>query len=459
MSRSREKSHSPQQSPKDLRSIISRRSFLIGAAAAGIGLGLGAYISDQLRNDEGNSPITLSGKELNGGEIIPENQLIEKYRQILDNNSPIEVNPTIIRSTLYHAFRFYGMDDNFARRHAQIISITEDSESFCPGTSCSLNSNKGLGIELSTNLFKNHSPDPINWIILLHDLTHEAYHNSINRVRQENNFEDYGPLGSYYGFVEKRGFVRFNEKYDGQTDLIRRQYRLTSKSQYLGTIAEEFMAENGWQRYYKHLLSNGLNQSARALTFDGMTVFEFLDQGLVNTLDEQGSGGHISWQKWWGDSMNPDQTGKLHRQNDRSEFCHGLGQAVLNNNPLQSTFTLPDEDVRAIGVIAFADYADFNLTNYQILTSFINGTVDKQKIQDRASFLKGKIIEREVYLPNRGMAKRLGDNLIFLRKTQPDIYGSLTLRDRMGLIFGNGSGTSLPHPALVALPTPGWQTA
>ena len=137
------------------------------------------------------------------------------------------------------------------------------------------------------------------------------------------------------------------------------------------SVVEEFFAELGKSRYFKYLMSLGLGDLEIAQSLKDATAFPFFRQGLIDVQDTQGTGGNLSWQDWWGGVLNFANTYKLHYGNDRVGLFESLGARIvyLNENP--DSQNLSREDLAGLGLLAFNDFIDYDLTNHEVIFSLV----------------------------------------------------------------------------------------
>jgi hypothetical protein len=304
-------------------------------------------------------------------------------------------DPTMIRSTLFNAMKFFGMDDETSSRRSKNISVSSCSEE---NTSCSYlysyDTSMGLGVEINDGVL-NPEDGPAAWGILLLGLSHEAYHLSVRKVDDRKSTEDYGVLGICESLKNKRGFFSRTEEYLGEIDLInRKRYENTTE---IGkfSLPEEFFAELGKIRYFAHLFSKGLKNSNLANDFKMRTGYPLFTQGLVDILDTKGEDGSMSWKDWWGHALEFDHVDKLHRKNKRHALYKGVGERILFHNASTDMWDLKGPDIAALGVVAFADFVDYELSNRQVLKNLISFPLNPELIKNMARILHDRITETQ----------------------------------------------------------------
>lgn len=85
--------------------------------------------------------------------------------------------------------------------------------------------------------------------------------------------------------------------------------------------------------------------------------------------------------------MDPEHVDLLHLMGNRFELYRRIGEQVLRKNTSGTTGELSIEDIAAVGVVAFADFVDVNLTGRQVLTSLLQEPITPDLILE-----KGQII-------------------------------------------------------------------
>ncbi len=376
---------------------IRRKILKIGLGAgvsilAGGVTGYSLYkIHELFGNDEGSATGLLKGKEM-AGEIIDEEELVKRYYEVLSKEGSAEADPTLISSTLYHAMRFFGLEEGKARRRAQNLYLaneTEMEESVCQGgLSCIEDTLKGLGVQFSEKAFINNLWDSV------FIPSHEAYHLSVDRVLYGYYEEDYGFLGRFSGNGSRLGFAsRESEAQEPDLDLISFDFKDPETGRKAALLlAEEFLAESGKQRYFKRLTDRGLKEIPEADEYAFSASYSIFYQGLVDVLDTKGREGHESWQKFWQYQLDPSVTDKLHLYGERKKFYKNLGDVILHKNKNSRKFNLSENDIAGIGVVAFADFAIYKATKHEILQTLISlDGLTQDKLRNIARDLNRKI--------------------------------------------------------------------
>ena len=373
---------------------IGRREFirvgLLGGTAAA-GLATSYWYLREIRSGEGNEEYDLVGEKLQGGEIIDEKEVVQRYLQAIEDDRPLTPDPTIIRSTLYHAMRFFGTDVRLAKRRSENVSISNNEIGGCLGA-CTYDSASGLGVELNKEVFVR-SRGKLGWILSLLALSHEAYHISVKKVSDWPETEDYGVLGSYTYSREKRGFFRGEEQYQGEfTDLINAPFPVLVGEEITRiSLPEEFFTEFAKLRYYRHLLfglPSGLGQNSEAVMYQDYSPFPNFIQSLVNIQDTQRYPDRLSWQDWWGGALSAKTIDKLHFESDRFSLYRGIGERILFWNENENS-QLSETDTAALGVVAFADFVEYDLAKHEVLNSLISEPITAELIASKAKLLAG----------------------------------------------------------------------
>lgn len=376
-----------------------RRRFLkvalLGAGGLTLAVPLGKFLIDITHNGEGNEDFSLAGELLEGGEIVDNASLAQLYKEVIDSGKPVEADPTIIRSTVYNGMLFFGTSESLAAKRSQNITLSKENrglEGCGGGAACVYDSSLGLGVELTPQSIFNGDSES-GWLALLQVLSHEAFHLSVKRVNDRPRVEDFGVLGKYRISKDTRGFWRAEEYWGELGDLMERTILNENGDRYPVSFVEEFFAELGNSRYFKYLMSLGLGDLEIAQALKDATVFPFFRQGLVDVQDTQGVEGNLSWQDWWGGVLNFAKIDKLHYGNDRVGLFESLGARIvyLNKNP--DSQNLSREDLAGLGLLAFNDFIDYDLTNHQVIVSLVEGPIREEVITAKAELLLSIIPE------------------------------------------------------------------
>lgn len=350
----------------------------------------------RIRFDEGNEPFDLTGNRLEGGEIVSEVELAGLYREAILSQRSIEPDPTIIRSTLYNAMRYFGTDHDRAIRRSNNVSFVEGQDSKC-NAACVYDTRNGLGAEFTSDIFSPETPDWA-WPNLLRALTHEAYHLSVETESDYPalfpNKEKYGVLGEYTITGGKRGFRRL-ETHSNSVNLLHFTGKYDTYS-----FLEEFFAEVGAVSYGERMREAGLKgiEQYGTLWGYGFLGYPALGQGIVDMFDTKGVDGHESWQKWWGDAIDLGRVNRLHYDSDRFKFLSRIGERVMEKNARPDNDVLSPQDVAALGIVAFVDFVMFEFTEHQVLTTLISNQLNKDVIMENALTLYDALQQTQVNL-------------------------------------------------------------
>ena len=374
------------------RRFLKAVPFVVGAVVA-------VPVYEQLREvfytGEGDESFPLVGERMQGGEIVDDSELTRLYKEALESGRPLEPDPTIIRSTIHNAMLFFGTGREVAERRSQNVTFSgggQRLEGCGGGAACVYDTSGGLGVEITQHLLNNEDVQQ-GWLDLLQSLAHEAYHLSVRRVDDRPGVEDFGVLGKFNLHKEIRGFWRF-EEYQGEVgDLVNRRIINGNGSPTPTSIAEEFFAEVGKARYFKHLSALGLGDSEFIESTGYTTPYPFFRQGIVDVQDTQGVGTSMSWQEWWGGALDIERVDRLHFQSNRMQLFEGLGERILFLNPSPENEPLSKEDTAALGLVAYNDFIDYDLTNHKVISSLIDSPISPETIVADARTLLANIPE------------------------------------------------------------------
>ncbi len=356
-----------QKKNDDQEELKRQRRLVLGGVGAGLFL-IATGIGFSLRNAPleetpsvaDNSTLNPAGEPLKGGEIITEPQLINAYVNAIGQHRPMEIDPTIIRSTFFNAMTYFSLDKDSALKRANYMFTAQTGKGNCPETFCTYAAPPPWGVAAElTNKFFNGNTNIESWVALLVDLAHEAYHatSSVNGKTYPYT-EDYGFLGQLVNKGSHTGFSPNLEEFRGDKNLNffdRNIYIENSNRFYNISIFEEFLAEWGKIRYLNHLLANGLEKSPEMATFKdgflGLIAYPNFTQSLVDIFDPV-------WQNYWtlSNQMKPEIIDNLHRFGKQFEFFFALGNIVLNQNNQMRTASITPADRAGIGVLAFTDF-------------------------------------------------------------------------------------------------------
>ncbi|MEK7113112.1 MAG: hypothetical protein AAB875_07440 [Patescibacteria group bacterium] len=389
----KEREHSQVSSGAERRRFL--QVALLGAAGLTLSVPLGKFLFDITQNGEGNEDFSLAGELLEGGEIVDNATLAQLYKEVIDSGRPVEADPTIIRSTVYNGMLFFGTSESLAAKRSQNITLSKENRGLggCRGgAACVYDSSLGLGVELTPQSIFNENSE-LGWLALLQTLSHEAFHLSVKRVNDRPRVEDFGVLGKYRIFKDTRGFWRA-EEYRGELgDLMKRTIPYENGERYPVSFVEEFFAELGKSRYFKYLMSLGLGDLEIAQALKDATAFPFFRQGLIDVQDTQGAGENLSWQDWWGGVLNFADIDKLHYKNDRVGLFESLGARIVYWNKNPDSHNLSRENLAGLGLVAFNDFIDYDLTNHEVIFSLVEDPIREEVIAANAELLRSKIPE------------------------------------------------------------------
>lgn len=360
-----------------------------------VGIPLFDYIKEGFYSGEGEEPFALAGEKVQGGEIVEDSALAGLYKEALESGRTLEPDPTIIRSTIHNTMLFFGTPRQRAEVRSQNVSLSNGDERLegCRGgAACVYDTSDGLGVEITPRLFYVEDVR-WGWLALLQALAHEAYHLSVRRVDERPRIEDFGVLGKYNIFEDIRGFWR-SEEYQGEIgDLVNRVIVHGSGGSSPTSMAEEFFAEVGKDRYFQHLSTLGLGDSEDIEGAKYSTPYPFFRQGIVDVQDTKGDGTNPSWQEWWGGALDFRLIDRLHYRSDRMPFFEGLGERIVEMNVNPKSKTLSRQDTAALGLVAYNDFFDYDLTNHELLSSLTENPIDPESIVANAQILLEKLPE------------------------------------------------------------------
>ena len=383
------------------KDILSRRNVL-GFMGLSFMAGVEAYVihhqnyieAGVKRNGGVNKPDNLPSETIEDGRIISEKELVRRYRELIDNNIPVYPDPTIIRSTVFHAMESFGMGKNIPYRRSGLVTISDRDNGRCRLSPACVYSIKGdLNMELVRQSLDQYSDDygrRLGWLVLLNLLAHESYHMSVDFVDDRKSTEDYGVLGKIFVNGGRKGFTGAKDTWDGLAgtminDLIA---DLPGRSIYHG-IAEEFCSELGRLRYLNHMVRLGLITEA-SWKILSLSEYSELQPGLTN-----GEINNINpWHKRWGDVLSFQSIDRYHRLGDRIGFYEQIGQHIVQTNPNSSQADLSVQDIRGLGALAFKCFALTGIPGE-------NRTLDILFSERLTKELIYSLAEKTVYSPNQ----------------------------------------------------------
>lgn len=356
----------------------SRRLVLkaLGFGALGVLLDSGrpVYQFQQPQSDEIRGPILKPEKPL---DITT---LADTFVQNHLSNRPVNPNPTIIRSTLYHGLRFFGADHQKAALHTRIIS---DSGEQCPGALCVYDLKMGLATQVNAELI-NRAP---NWIAFAQALCHESYHLDVKVADNAYTEENFGILGRVKIEGKRRGFSSTNFMQSPADKLVAKEVTLIVEGQKSRiNQLEELSAEYGRIRFFRELISK--SGWAVPESEQSRTGYPDLLQAAVDMDNTERINGTQSWREFFYDSIDPQTIDRYHRSNNRYGFLLQLGEAVRRRNG-QYTY-ISKQDTAALGLVAFADFADIAISNRNLIGRLIQYRITPELIAHTANIIIAK---------------------------------------------------------------------
>lgn len=347
----------------------SRRRFLILATLGTFGLLYGGVDSQRQR--------LLYGLENLG--IVDLIDLSERYSVSIKSNRPLEIDPIIVRSTLYNGMFFFGARHQTAIQNSQFIPTPINVGCGVGIPICSYDTPERTVVEISSQFPGFLPSDPASWVMHAHVLSHESYHLDINKTQQVDMEEDYGVLGKVKVVGRKRGFWQETITENSLAEkLIIATISLPDGTRHEFSLLEEFFAEHGRRRFYRKLLSAGLvNIPIARVDYSGYHLF---DQSLVK-LDDK------SWQVFFGGAVEPARVDYLHRNSDRYGLLTGVGEAIQRRNTYGRDRYLSTPDKAALGLVALSDFAKFNATQNRVLSNLTKNRLTPDLIAEGAQEL------------------------------------------------------------------------
>ncbi len=306
----------------------------------------------------------IEGGRITDAEIISENELISFYNSVIDTDKNVEANPKIMRSTLYHALRFYGMSDKIARERTKTISIDTEAEKFCRGAiACSIDTEEGAIIAVNNSFFE------YGWSGALQILAHEAAHSAIDKVDYVKAVESYGELGSIGVHGDRSGFSA-DGNYAGPVDYI----------MYLGdpiggriNVAEEYFAEVARRKYVKYLEGRGLKKP------ELITPYEDLNFAINQLVDDHPES-DVAWRNVLGKDLSFESMNSYHKKNDRRGFFMKIGLDLIGAN--KNGLRLSSENIAAVGLVFFHDFVQYDMSKHEISKSLLQDPITDLRVYD-----------------------------------------------------------------------------
>lgn len=237
-------------------------------------------------------------------------------------------------------------------------------------------------------------------LVLLNEVAHEAAHNSVDRVEKGPRVDDFGVLGRCVRQDEVRGFYAINDTCDGPVDLIHRVIIDNNISQSV-VFSEEFDAELSRARF------TGMVSKIVGKNLDYGSPYGY-DQGIVNAMDNKRADGSGSWHDFFDGIMDPSVIASFHEKNDRWGFFKAVGDVVVAKNPTGQS--LSDVNRAAVGLVVWTDFADYRISQNQILNAMMRGELTPEFILLNAQGLKAgmnAIDHQQNYVPVPGGRQRV----------------------------------------------------
>ncbi len=336
------------------------------------------------------------GEHLKGGDILYDKPLADLYEKILSSEKPLEINPTIIRSTAYSAMRFFGTEEKIARKRSKNIFLVEreTGEGVCSrGSGCSYhNGLRGLSMELEKGMFSEGR----SWLDFLKIMAYESAHLSVAKSRRgEMITEDYGILGKVTDDKGRWSFAGSLESYEGAAKfLMERSISNSLEGNTIFNYLEEFYAVLGEVRYPEYLMSLGITKTETIHEWTGVS-YSFLQQAVVDLYDNS----ELGWKNWWGEAMDFRTLDRFHYTNDRIGFFKNVGRRVMEKNTSGKVANLSEGNIAALGLVAFTDFVECDLTGHNIIYRLGTESINETAIAEEAMALLEVIPKRELNMP------------------------------------------------------------
>lgn len=312
--------------------------------------------------------------------VVGESYLRRVYIEALKKNRVYKVEKTLVDSTVYHGVDFFTSDKNLALQAAQSISIVEKTS--CGGALCTFDTPQGVAMEMETKQDFSLKTEREKWISSISSLAHESYHGSVRKVEGTNFSEDYGILGVLNITGGKRGFWHGR----GSGGLFAQQLLTTSLQLPDGSVifpntCEEFFAELGRARFYKKLLAPNMLRDFPESKVSYTAYPRFL-QAVVNLEDETSNVSQPGLQQFLNGALNPGVVDRMHLEGDRYGLFLGVGEAIKRNNRFVIELSRPN--TAALGLVALADFVEFDISNNRIISSLAKNPVTPEVILQKA---------------------------------------------------------------------------
>lgn len=297
---------------------------------------------------ESNSEDQETYLQVQGGEIVDEEQLVDLLNEAEKSDKPVTADPTILRSTVYSVMRYHGLPEDLALKTADRIYIGElPHEDGLAGLD-----KDGFFIVLNATNFDDPEAEHethanLSWSSLIHLASHEATHVSAY-ARSENAVEDYGSLGKAYLTGATHGFGSNGETYEGPFNFI---YPAVPGGLLPNTI-EEWTAEAGRINFIRHLGEKGLAGEYTASVETSRLscrCHAFLEPSIRQVYDS-------SQPKVLGSEFSPAWLLDRHTESRRASVFLSLGEGILEQNPATDIESHQESSVRGLGMLGFSAF-------------------------------------------------------------------------------------------------------
>lgn len=393
------------QVPTDV--YLSRRKFMLGIGALAGSVALAACAKPEPPMPTDGIPLPTDEAFLSEPQLTYELNNLVKAKERLSLENP--KHASVIRSLYKHSIAFGGVSDLTAEKRAQRIILAKDT-SICKDPMCTRSNNNTIDFYIDPSYVTNlTSDDDGGWNRLIHEVTHEGGHAAVDRVEQSESWEDYGVLGKWHNTGSRRGFFRGNEKLEAgneyePVDL----FTLDTKYQDDGKKIDLYWFEELYADTHKgYFLRDRLSSVSGADDYTSANYW-FLVQAVVDMMDDKGINGNDSWQEYFDGQIKFENFSRYHRVNARQEFFEEIGKVIAKRNGRPDSETLSVEDMRALGLVAFTDFAlgiGLLNDNHKILIDLVERPLNPRYIYTKATELKVKmnkiVVERPEMLVKR----------------------------------------------------------
>jgi hypothetical protein len=330
-------------------------------------------------------PDPFFGESLKGGEIVSGRELAGLYKQKLEKDEVPHLDPTIVRSTYYHAMVYFELSSATARERANMVTVDGPDREACKEYMCSYY-HAGNFILTITDAEYDRENIPWGWTKIMGATAHESFHNSVVGVTPSAS-EDFGPLGVVEVAKDMQGFRAAEEKSTGiALSLLKRD-----GGHYFWHPPEEFAAEYGRFRFVREFIGKGLRGTEIQDYSKRYEVWPEINR-TINDLTHSQS----DWPRFWGEAISFRNINKHHRNNQRHGFFESVGNRIVELNSMVSEEQLTREETAALGLVAFTDFTDSRLSNMQVLTKLVNLRISAELIVEEAERLSSKLDEVSV---------------------------------------------------------------